>query len=395
MQEISKKPIAVLGGGAGGKTLAADIALAGREVRLYELPEFKEGVKKVIETGKIEIKGEEANAKNFKRNGIAEIDVVTTDIEEALEGVGLINIAIPAIGQEKFFEKMLPHLKDGHVVGIFPDNYGSLLLKRKLIEENIDERVIIGGWSSLPYATRQRGMKPGKINLANRAIELRGDTLPSKDWKDFRRVMKEFPPLDPTDIEKGDTVLDIGLSNPNPPVHVPGSIMNVGQMENYGDPEEIYGDEEGDYSLYVHGTSPSVGKMMAEFYEEECRVADAIGVDIASWDKEDFLSKSNIMFKHYMGRDAKVPYKDREWNWTVGPQTVKDRYFTEDIPVGAHVCYELAQKFNVDVPTIESCIILGSKICEQNFMEEGRSLKDLGIADMSRNEMLEYLREGK
>lgn len=37
-----KKPIAVLGGGAVGKTCAADMKLAGREVRLFDMMPFAE-----------------------------------------------------------------------------------------------------------------------------------------------------------------------------------------------------------------------------------------------------------------------------------------------------------------------------------------------------------------
>lgn len=395
MNEIYNKPIAVLGGGAGGQTMAADLALAGREVRLYEHPKFKDSIKEIMESKKIEIIGEESNAKGFKRNGVAEIDAITTDIGEALEGAGIINVPIPATGHEPFFEMMIPHFEDGQIINIFPDNFGSLLLRQMLIEKNVDVNVIIGGWSSLPYATRKRGVQPGKVNLANRTIELRGDTLPSKHWNDFEKVMRNFPPLDPNTLVKGNTMLDIGLSNPNPVVHVPGSLLNIAQMENYGRPEKIYGDEESDYSLYVQGTSPSVAKVMIEFYREERRIAEAIGIDIVKWEEDDFMSKSNIMVKHYMGRDFEIPFEDREWKWVVGPQTVKDRYFTEDILTGTHIYYELAQKFGVEVPIIESLIKFGSVVCNRDFMREGRSLKDLGLAHMSRKEMLEYLREGK
>lgn len=283
VKKIHDKPVVVLGGGAGGQAMAADLALAGMQVRLYELQEFEESVENIMKDEKIEIIGEEANARNFKRRGIAKLDLITTNMEDALEGVELINLVVPAIGHEKFFEKIIPYLTGGEIVNIFPDNFSSLLLKQKLREKNIDIDIMIGGWSSLPYACRRRGVESGKIELANRTVKLRGDTLPSKDWNKFLRVMRDFPPFDHTEIEKGDTMLDIGLSNPNPVVHVPGSVLNVAQMENYGRPEKIYGDEKANYSLYIQGTSPSVAKVMIEFYKEECQIADAIGINIADY----------------------------------------------------------------------------------------------------------------
>ena len=42
MEYLKNLPVAVLGGGAVGKTCAADIKLAGREVRLYDVMPFAE-----------------------------------------------------------------------------------------------------------------------------------------------------------------------------------------------------------------------------------------------------------------------------------------------------------------------------------------------------------------
>ena len=40
MSYLKDMPIAVLGGGAVGKTMAADCALAGKEVRIWDQPDF-------------------------------------------------------------------------------------------------------------------------------------------------------------------------------------------------------------------------------------------------------------------------------------------------------------------------------------------------------------------
>ncbi len=41
MSYLKDMPIAVLGGGAVGKTMAADCALAGKEVRIWDQPAFR------------------------------------------------------------------------------------------------------------------------------------------------------------------------------------------------------------------------------------------------------------------------------------------------------------------------------------------------------------------
>jgi opine dehydrogenase len=83
--KVLDKPVAILGGGAIGQTLAADFALEGFAVRLCDLPEFaSQSLGDVIETRKIELGGEQSNLKHFSRKGVAEITMVTTDMSQAL-----------------------------------------------------------------------------------------------------------------------------------------------------------------------------------------------------------------------------------------------------------------------------------------------------------------------
>lgn len=93
MEYLKDMPIAVLGGGAVGKTCAADMALAGRSVRLYDaMPFAATSLKDVDKTG-ILLDGAQRNKYCFERSGRAHFDLVTTDIAEAVKGTGLIVVA--------------------------------------------------------------------------------------------------------------------------------------------------------------------------------------------------------------------------------------------------------------------------------------------------------------
>ncbi len=380
------KPIAVLGAGNVGQTMAADLTLKGYKVRLYELPEFAEkSLGEVLETSKIELGGEQINFKWFRNVGTAEIDVVTTNIAEALEGVELILMSIPAVGHEAFFEKMIPHLEDGMTISLFPDNYGSLMLKKMLEEKGEDVKIIVGGWITAPYGTRL--IEPGKVDCMIRAYRLRGDTLPSSDWKEFYKKQKDLPILATAKIEQADTVLGVGLENPNPIVHVPGSVLNVGAME-VSQREGVLGVKKGEWSLYKHGMSPAVVRVIEKYYEEVKEIAKAIGISLIEYSKEQFYHKHTIMKESFI-----APFYEASPIMGIkGPLSVEDRYFTEDIPVGAVTAWRLAKKFGVDVPTIESLIHLGSIICQRDFFKEGRKLEDYGIESMSKEKLLNYLK---
>ena len=385
---ILEKPVAVLGGGACAQTFAAELTLAGYEVRLYELPELApETLGEVLKTHEIELGGKQLNFKWFRRAGVAKVDCVTTEISEALKGAGLVIVAIPAIGHKPFFEKMIPYLEDGQMVSVFPDNFGSLMLRRMMREAGCGAKVIVGGWSSMPYGVRM--MEPGKLDCILRIRELICDALPSKDGDEFFETMKGIPAFDGTvELKRGDTIVAVDLANPNPVIHVPGSILNVGAME-VTEMEETLGIPKGKYSMYKHGMSPAISRVQFAFYQEERKIADAMGIKMAEYREDQFFWKGSIMGIEYW-----VPFVDVIMPPIVGPDSVEHRYFTEDIPVGTVVRYHLARKFAVDVPIIESLIQLGSAVCKRDFLKEGISLGQLGIEDLTKEQIKSYLREG-
>ncbi len=225
---------------------------------------------------------------------------------------------------------MIPYLEDGQVISIFPDNFGSLMLKNMMYDKDCDVDVIIGGWSSMPYGVRVE--EPGKVDCLNRTCRLLGDSLPSKDGDKFLEHLKGIPAFDGTmEIERGDTIIGVDLSNPNPVVHVPGSILNVGAME-VSEMEGILGIAKGKYSMYKYGMSPAVSRVQFAFYQEEVKIADAIGVKIAEHQEGQFFSHGSIMGVEYL-----APFTDVLFPPIVGPDSVEHRYFTEDITVGTVV----------------------------------------------------------
>ena len=118
-------PIAVLGAGAVGMTLAADCKLAGREVRLYS--RSKRSLAYMDKTG-IQMDGIQRNLYGFERSGRAHLDMYTTDMAEAVKDAKLILMSIPALAHEDYLRKLVPLLEDGMVIHTFPDNYASFLL---------------------------------------------------------------------------------------------------------------------------------------------------------------------------------------------------------------------------------------------------------------------------
>ena len=396
MDYLQEKPIAVLGGGATARGHAACAALAGREVRLYELPDFFEGLGCIKENREIRLSGIQESLYGFKREGLAKIDVVTSDMEEAVKDAGIIVVSFPAVGYKAFLEMLIPCLEDGMVVHFTTANFGSLIMRKMMRESGCNKRIVIGEWSSQPYGIRIKsagGQQMPEVSVNYWAISLRGSALPMIDQEKFFESKQYLPSLDSVvHPVRGDTVADIGFSNVNPILHCPGTILGVGTMENWG---VIYGGDKHDFSIYSHAYCPSISKVQLALYKEECSIAEAMGVGIQDFKEEAFFSRSNILGSEHMGDKFVVPFNEQyKLAMGTGPFTIRNRYITEDIPVGCHIFWELAKKFGVKVPIIESMINLASVMTGMDFWKTGVTLEDLDIDHMDKGQLNSYLRYG-
>lgn len=394
------KNIAILGAGNSGKTLAADAALAGHEVRLFEFPEYEGAITDLKKSCQIRIVGGQVNAKGFIREGLATLKCVSTDIQEVVQGADIIAISVRSLIYDKLFSALIPCLEDGQVITIYPDNFGSLILRKKMREMVCRKKVIIGGWSSLPYGCRVISNEEiNQVNILYRAINLRGDALPSSDREQFFSAMKDFPPMDSVDLIPGDTMVDIGFCNVNPILHVPAVLLNLGAIDNWGVIDPV-GKKDVYFNIYRHGFSENVSKVQYSLYLEEVEITKKMGIQIQHYPKEVFFSRLGILGPEFMGEGYTTPLEENmpEFYKPVyfpGERfTSKSRYVTEDIPVGCHVFYQFAKRYNMEVPVIESMIRLGSIVSGEDYFENGMTLEDLGIANLTDSQLLTYLREG-
>lgn len=406
MEKLKTMPIAVLGSGAVGKTIAADCKLAGREVRLYGSEEYYEESLKGLEKTGILLDGIQRNKYAFERSGRAYLDLITCDMSKAVQGAGIICVTENAKRHELTFKKLIPNLEDGQIVMIFTDNFGSLLLRKMMREAGCTKDVIVGGWASAPYGTRLEfinGYRMPHVGVKYRAITLRGAALPAKDTDKFLEASKYLPAMDAiTNGDgpvKGDTILDIDFANVNPVIHVPASILGVSTMENW---TPVFGKEKDTYSMYCHGLCPSIARVQYQFYNEEIALAKEMGVGCPTYKKDMFFSRRSVLTQEYMGLDKNgndnvvFPLDQRSNEGNTGPNDINHRYITEDIPVNCKIYHELGIQYNVPTPIIDSMILLGGAFHEKNFYNEGKyDLDYIGIKGKSKEELNRYLRELK
>lgn len=405
MSYLKGMPIAVLGSGAVGKTLAADCKLAGAEVRLWGSEQYYEkSIKNLPKTG-ILLDGIQRNRDSFERSGKAFLDVVSTDMSEVVKGAGIICVATTSFRHEQMFRQLIPCLEDGQVVMVFTDNWASLLLRKMMREAGCTKDIIVGGWASAPYGTRIEqinGYWMPHVGVKYRAITLRGAAMPATDSDAFIEASKYLPAMDSVTQGdgpvKGDTILDIDFANVNPVIHVPASVLGVSSMENW---VLVYGNTPNTYSMYSHGLCPSICEVQYKFFEEEKAIAKKLGVGCPSYKKKMFFSRRSILTQEYMGLDSEgndnvvFPLDQPSTEGNVGPNNIYHRYITEDIPVSCKLYHDLGAAYGVPTPIIDSMIVIGGAFHDKCYFTDSRyDLDYIGIGSMTIEELSDYIRNG-
>jgi opine dehydrogenase len=365
----SSEPIAVLGAGNGGHCMAADLSLAGRDVRLCELPEFAAGLESVLDGRVIRMTG-------VGRTGDAAIAEVTLCVEEAVGACELVNLVVPAFGQAGFFDELIPQLRDGQTVVLWAGNYGSLQFRELLAERRPELSVSIVETNTLPYGTRLVG--PGHVHLSLAAPQVLAATLPGDgdgdvDGRAFRLLRELWPCIVP-----GHDVLSVALSNPNPVIHPPGALLNVGRIQYSG----------GTFNMYREGITEAVARVIRQVYGEVQSVATALGTQVIEYEERDFRTKVSIM-----GVAFQAPFDTIGVIGDIaGPKSIHDRYITEDLPFGLVPVAQLGDRVGVATPLIDSIITLGSSVCGRDFWSEGRGLEALGLAGLPPDRIIASVR---
>lgn len=346
--------------------MAADLALGGHSVILYEHPDFAEGLGPVREEGRIRLDGDGETA-------TAELASVTTDAAEALEAAEVLHLVIAANGHETFFREMLPHLRDDHTVVIWAGDYGSLRLRALLSEARPDLDVAIYETHTLPYGARLE--EPGRVSLLLSAPEVLIAALPATDTdRTIELLGAAFPCL-----RTATNVLEVALNNPNPIVHPAGALLNTGRIQS-----------DDDFHLYRDGITEAVARVIRGVFGEVSRVAGALGAEMLEYEDRDFRTTASVMGAAFRASFDTVGVIAG----IAGPDSIADRYITEDLPFGLVPIAELGGRLGVETPLVRSLVDIGSGVCDRDFWRRGRGLDRLGLDEMAPDEIRAYVDRG-
>ena len=356
------KEICIIGAGNGGSAIAGDMALAGHRCRLFEFPEYAENIKPIMAQGGIHVTG-------IARTGFAKLALATMNLSEAAVGADLIMVTTQALAHERVARELVPHLSDGQTVVIWPGSGGTLVFRKVWDELRMNRRVFLAEAVTFPYCCR-RLQGPGTVNIHR--IDGPRMLLAALPAADTPNVLEALSGTYADVVKPAANVLEPALYNVNIIVHPVGALLNMGRVEY----------SKGEFWMYKEGLTPSVKKVIYQMDGERMNLFKAMGYRPYTYD-EIFWDSFNMSVAEFAVTSSQ------------GPFSMKDRYVTEDIPMGASLTVSLARKAGVVMPTYETMIHLASVVNDTDYYASGRTLGNLDLDHLSLEDLKRYVMTGK
>ena len=362
---MTKVEIAVLGGGNGAITTAADMALAGFNVRMWTA--FPNEFGHLYDTKTLKVSG-------LGRVGKAKIRLITRDLGEAIRGAQIIFSPNPAFSQYDIASLLAPHIKEGQILFLSPGSLGSYIFAKTFKDQGIQKDVAIAEPGTLPYLTRK--MAPDEVLVSGHAVRLPVGVFPAKMTEDAVEILKLLYPA----IHQVENALSVALLNVGPIIHSALMLLNTGPIEHFKT-----------WDIHNEGTTKSVKKLILAHDEERIALRKKLGYTTHHYPFSDHYDE-NCEEPWMYGRKAHNDLVDSE-SWRE-PLDFTYRYITEDVKCNLALLASVGDLCGVETPIADSLLKLLGVIVGEDFRKTGRTLESLGLAHMGLEEFDQLLYSG-
>lgn len=357
-----QKPIAIIGAGNGGQAFAGYLSLHGREVKIFDVVQAT--VDRLTELGGVTLSG------NSDVTGFGKIQLASTDIGAVMEGCEIILVVLPSIYHKDMAKKMAPYLKDGQIVVLNPNaSLGPVEFKNTLKECGCTADVILASTSTLLFACR--AVEVGKVEVAGQKASFAAAAYPAK-YNAY--VAEKFADIIPQ-FAFEDDILRVSLDNLNAMMHPAPTILYTAKIEH-----------QEDFEYYLDFT-PGQGALVEALDKERMALAEAYGLKIRTLIdeyKNVYVTKGNNMYEVITNCEG--------YDGIKGQKTLRTRYLLEDIPYSLVALQSMGKVAGVPTPCIDAVVTIARSMIPD--MDEGRTLKNLGLEGVSKEEFERMCREG-
>jgi opine dehydrogenase len=369
---VAEGTVVVLGGTATGFALAAQLALAGREVVLCDASPRKARIAAIKETRRITLLQDGAAA-------TATLAAVTDDPFAAFAAGDVLLAPVPASEQPEFGRLLLPLVEPRHVMVLMPGGLASLDFAHWLLARGrwIDNFATFAETDLAPIVCRKDG--DDAVRVFGSASRLGLGVFPASRTAATLSLLG--PLLEPLvgEIVACDHAAAAGLGAVGALLRTITVLMNAGRIER----------TRGDFLLYDDGFTPAVASAVEAVDAERRAVCAALGCE--SRPIAQILSSAGYGPE---GDLWTTVHGSRAFSQVTAPRSLRGGW-SSDVSHVLRTWAELGERLEVPVPGLRAVIRLADAATGQDSWGAGRSLDDLGVARMSRATLVQYLGTGE
>ena len=357
--------ITVIGGGHGCHASAAEFTEKGHRVRWWR----RDGAQheSVRAAGGLSIK-------DYRGTRRVPVAVMTADLRAAVHGAELIVIPLPATTHESLAPQLAEVLEDGQVVFLPPGTFGSFLFARALERHRPGANVSFAETGTLPYLVRKHG--PAEMVVSGYATRLPTGVIPRRNAAHALGVLRRAY----SSIEDCGDALSGALMNAGPIIHPPLILMNAGPLEHF--PR---------WDIHKEGTQPAIRRTTDALDDERIAVREVLGYGPPHFPLRHHYAKDGEEWMY--GRAAHERLTD-SGDWREKIDLLQHRYMLEDLALGLSLFSSIGRWAGCRMPIAEGMLAIGSAIVGRDLYASGRTLENLGLAQLTRTQMQALMQEG-
>lgn len=358
------RSVAILGAGAGGAAAAADVALRGYAVHLWNRsPATLEPYRR---SGEVRYEG-------LLGSGAVTPEVITADLPEALADADAAVVCLPALAHEEV-AAALAAMRASLPVVLHPGHTCGALHFRQVFRAAGVPPPPLAELSTLAYVARV--YEPGTVTVTGVAERLRGACLPGGD--DALTAALELYPVSRTEPD----VLATGLANVNLVLHPPGAVLAAAWVEATG----------GDFLFYAEAVTPGVARVIAALDAERLAIARAYGHELEPLHDEMAAIGTADRAAAARGDLAQAIAFGAANRGIRAPDSLAHRYYAEDFGYGVVPLLALADAAAVPAPVATALLQVAETLLGRDLGTGGLGASRLGLEGLDRDGVLDLVR---
>lgn len=367
---MSEMPgVTICGCGSGGMAMAADLAMMGCRVRLYETPAFAANLAPIRANGGITLTGLPFSGKT----GLAGLEAITSDAAEALAGSDLVFINVPAMAVGPCLEQLAPHFLPGQVVVVTTSYWASFRYRDLLRATGALDKYIFAEMCIMPYLSGKVG--PAEVEIGNWKRELWVSAWPAAGNRAaLEQIRRVYPQTRPCK-----NVLELNFRPGNPGVHVQITLPKAEFFFERARVFRFYGE-----------VSMCASKLTDAHDVDRMKVAAAYDCQTDTWPEDCHriyeLEGSNLYELHGAPSDRHA----QKWNQV----EEIERLLVEDICYSFIPMEELARVVGLTTPVTTAMTDLTAVLSGYDYRAHGLTLEELGLAGMDRDRIIAFAETG-